>query len=214
MAPSQSTPALCLELDSPDFRAQTSRCACGWVCIKLCTYVWVNVGVDVGGCGCVVGWDGVGGEWIYLCGTWRCTVGWSDLKRHACSNTHYRDNGWQAAGANHTTCQYVCEFFTVEQWRCCSLCPNHVSPLCLCRKEADRKVFQLQKAQKRHGPPGVSKVQTKAKKVCLCMCVLATVHALSPTPQVPSFYCLTVSTLSGCCRCESKSVHEVEQAVG
>ena len=30
-APSRDTPTLCIELDSPDFKAQTSRCICGWM---------------------------------------------------------------------------------------------------------------------------------------------------------------------------------------
>ena len=47
-----------------------------------------------------------------------------------------------------------------------------VTYICHCRMEADRKVYQLQKAQKRHGAPG-----RRAKaKVCY-VCVYATGHA-------------------------------------
>lgn len=54
---------------------------------------------------------------------------------------------------------YVCESLTVG----CSLSPSNISCLCHCRMEADRKVYQLQKAHKRHGAPAV---KAKAKKVC------------------------------------------------
>ena len=66
----------------------------------------------------------------------------------------------------HLTCQLCVNQSELAIYS--SLGRSYVSWLCRYRMEADRKVYQLQKAQKKHGAPGV---KAKAKKVCLCVCV-------------------------------------------
>ena len=126
---------------------------------------------------------GGGGEWINLhivpAAEYKCSG--CDAEGPVCSMV------MQGQPCNKPLCVCVC--VCVHLCVCARVCvwglivepfdvhcaPHHVIYTVLVllytlRTDADRRVFQLQKAPKRHGA-GLSKAQTKGKKVCVCVCL-------------------------------------------